>query len=210
MFTGIIQEIGLVKSAVRRDNLALEIESFIIAPILKVGDSVAINGACQTVIELSDNGFKVEAVEETISRTNLGRLFSGYRVNLEAPMATGDMFHGHFVQGHVDCVGKILSITPVKGSDIYKIEFPAQYEKYVIEKGSIGIDGVSLTVIKVEGRSLSAAIIPHTIENTVIKYRKPGDMVNLEFDLIAKYVEKMMPDNKSKLTFNFLKEHGFG
>ena len=210
MFTGIIQEIGRIKSAVRVDNLILDVESGIVAPMLKIGDSVAINGACQTVIKLTDTGFTVEAIEETISRTNLGQLSAGDYVNLEPPMATGDMFHGHFVQGHVDCIGKILSVIPQKGSDIYKIEYPGQYDRYVIEKGSICIDGISLTVIKTENNALSVAVIPHTVENTVFKHRRQGDNVNLEFDMIAKYVEKMIPENKPRLTSNFLKEHGFG
>ncbi|MEE9555095.1 MAG: riboflavin synthase [candidate division Zixibacteria bacterium] len=210
MFTGIIQEIGRVRSAVRKNNLVLDIESGIIAPKLKKGDSIAINGACQTVIELPGGGFRVEAIEETLSRTTLGKLISGDYVNLEAPLATGEMFHGHFVQGHIDCVGKIVSIIPRKGSDIYKIAYPGQYDKYLIEKGSICIEGISLTVTMTENGNLTIAVIPHTVENTVLRYRKTGDNVNLEFDLFAKYVEKMIQSDKSKLTFNFLKEHGLG
>lgn len=210
MFTGIIQEIGRVRTAIRKDNLVLDIESDIVASRLKIGDSVAINGVCQTVIELPKGGFRVEAIEETLSRTNIGKVSPGDYVNLESPMATGEMFHGHIVQGHIDCTGNISAIIPEKGSDIFKIEYPAEFGRYVIEKGSICIDGISLTVINTENDILSVAVIPQTKDNTVFKYKKTGDTVNLEFDLIAKYVEKMILENKSKLTFNFLKEHGFG
>lgn len=210
MFTGIIQEIGRVRSAIKRNNLVLDIESDIVASRLKIGDSVAINGVCQTVIKSPKGGFRVEAIEETLSRTNMEKISPGDYVNLESPIAAGEMFHGHIVQGHIDCVGKISAIIPDKGSDTFKIEYPAEFGRYVIGKGSICIDGISLTVIDAENDVLSVAVIPHTKDNTVFKYKKTGDTVNLEFDLIAKYVEKMIPKNKSKLTFNFLKEHGFG
>jgi len=211
MFTGIIQEIGRVKSAVRKSNLLLDVESQIIAPMLKIGDSVAINGVCLTVIESKRNGFIIEAVEETLSRTNLGRLNTGDPVNLEPPIAASEMFHGHFVQGHIDCAGKILSMEPESGSLRISIEFPKRFADYLIEKGSVAVDGVSLTVVDTRPTAFSAAIIPHTIKNTIFRYGRIGDQVNLEFDMVAKYVEKLLSSrNDENLTVNFLKEHGFG
>lgn len=211
MFTGIIQEIGRVKSAWRKDNLFLSVESSKTASRLKTGDSVAINGVCQTIKEPLGNGFVVEAVEETLSRTNLGSLKAGEPVNLEAPMGVGEMFHGHFVQGHIDCVGKIIAMEPGRGSHRITIEFPKQYGKYIIEKGSIAVDGVSLTIVGSGPSEFSIALIPHTVENTVFKYRRTGEQVNLEFDMIAKYIERMISfGGDSKITSDFLKEHGFG
>jgi len=210
MFTGIIQEIGKVRSSRRGTNLVLEIESIVVSKGLKIGDSIAINGACQTIVKIGGGSFTVEAIPETLSRTNLGELKSGESVNLEPPLATGEKFHGHFVQGHIDCAGEIDSITRNDGQITLSIKFSEQYSKYLIEKGSVAIDGVSLTVTSVSSGRFQVALIPHTMENTTFKYKQHGDKVNLEFDMIAKYIERMMsPGKQNEITSEFLREHGF-
>ncbi len=210
MFTGIIQQIGRVKSAVARGgNMAFDIEADKIADKLKIGDSVSINGACQTVVAGDHKHFRVEAVKETLLRTNLGSLRSGSPINLELPMSISDLLHGHLVQGHIDCTGSIIDIGPIEGSTIVSIGYPAQYGRYLIEKGSIAVDGVSLTITEISQGSFKVSLIPHTVESSIIKYRKVGEAVNLEFDMIAKYIEKMTPPHEGKITIDFLKERGF-
>jgi riboflavin synthase len=210
MFTGIIQEIGRVKSAVvSGGNMRLDIEAPKIAAKLDIGASVAINGACQTVIAHDREHFRVEAVKETLTRTNLGALKGGSFVNLELPLGLGDLLHGHLVQGHVDCLSAITEIKPIEGSTLISFDYPQQYGKYIIEKGSIAVDGVSLTVAQISTGSLTTSIIPHTIISTTFRYRKVGDKVNLEFDMIAKYIEMMVSHHNSKIDYDFLKDHGF-
>jgi riboflavin synthase len=210
MFTGIIQEIGRVKSAVQSGgNLALEIVAPRVASKLMIGASVCINGACQTIVTHERDRFEVEAVRETLSRTNLGRLGSGSYVNLELPLGLGDLLHGHLVQGHVDCEAAISEIKPLEGSTLISVNYPRQFEKYAIEKGSIAIDGVSLTIARIDSGLLTVSLIPHTIKSTIFRYSKIGDRVNLEFDMIAKYIEKMVSPHESKISADFLKEHGF-
>jgi riboflavin synthase len=210
MFTGIIQEIGRVKSAVvGGGNMTLEIDAPKIAVKLDIGASVAINGACQTVIGLDREYFQVEAVRETLTRTNLETLRIGSFVNLELPLAANDLLHGHLVQGHIDCLSVISEIRPIAGSTLVTFEYPRQYEKYVIEKGSIAVDGVSLTVVQTSAGSFTVSVIPHTIKSTTFRFKKTGDKVNLEFDMIAKYVERMVSPRDSKINYGFLEEHGF-
>jgi riboflavin synthase len=210
MFTGIIQEIGTIKSvALSHGNLVLDIAAKQIAARLEIGASVSINGACQTVVSRDRERFKVEAVKETLSRTNLGALKSGSPVNIELPLGLNDLLHGHLVQGHIDCVAEILEIKPLDGSHLIKIAYPQESAKYVIEKGSIAIDGVSLTITQTTPTSLTVSVIPHTMENTVFRDSKAGDRVNLEFDMIAKYIERMISPRESKINSDFLREHGF-
>ncbi len=210
MFTGIIQQIGRVKSAVARGgNMAFDIEADKIADKLKIGDSVSINGACQTVVAGDHKHFRVEAVKETLLRTNLGSLRSGSPINLELPMSISDLLHGHLVQGHIDCTGSIIEIGPIEGSTIVSIGYPAQYGRYLIEKGSIAVDGVSLTITEISQGSFKVSLIPHTVEGSIFKYRKVGEAVNLEFDMISKYIEKMTTPHEGKITIDFLKERGF-
>jgi riboflavin synthase len=210
MFTGIIQEVGQIKSAVMaKGNLILEIKAGKITPKLVLGASVSINGACQTVVFCQNDHFKVEAVRETLTRTNLGSLKSGSLVNLELPLGLNELLHGHLVQGHVDCQASITEIKIIEGSTLLSFEYPEQYEKYVIDKGSIALDGVSLTVIEVSPGKCQVSLIPHTIESTTFRFRKVGDKVNLEFDMLAKYIEKMISPLQNKITADFLKEHGF-
>jgi riboflavin synthase len=211
MFTGIIQEIGRVKSiAERGGNSALTVDSTRLTGKLDIGSSIAINGACLTITELSERQFTVEAIEETLLRTNLGRLKPGSWVNLEAPLKPDDLLHGHLVQGHADCTGTISRISQTGGSTIIAIEYPEKYGKFLIEKGSIAVDGISLTIAELSRGRFSVALIPHTMENTNFKYKRSGEAVNLEFDVIAKYVERMATPENRDITVNFLREHGFG
>lgn len=211
MFTGIIQEIGRVKSIARKGgNRAIAVDSSKLIDKLDIGFSIAINGVCLTVTELSEKEFTVEAIEETLKRTNFGRLGTGSPVNLEAPLRPDDLLHGHLVQGHIDCTGIISRISPADGSTIFAIDYLAEYGKFLIEKGSIAVDGISLTTVELSDSHFTVALIPHTIESTNFKYRKSGETVNLEFDMLARYVERMVMPGNRKLTVNFLKEHGFG
>lgn len=210
MFTGIIQEIGQIKNAVSRGgNLFLTVKSSHLADRLDIGQSISINGACQTVVARTVGHFDVVAIKETLSRTTLGQLTSGSPVNLELPLSPSDLLHGHLVQGHVDCISRIQQVRPLDGSTIFTIEYPVEYGRYIIEKGSISIDGVSLTVVTVGTGRFDVSIIPHTMNNTTFQYRKAGDSVNLEFDMIAKYIEKMMPAGSPGVTMEFLKENGY-
>jgi len=213
MFTGIIQEIGRVREIGHRgDNLMLEFTAPKSALRLEIGASIAINGACQTVVALDRDTFRIEAVAETLSRTNLGALKAGSPVNLETPLSLNDLIHGHLVQGHVDCVSRIIEIRQLDGSALFAFNYPREYEYLLIEKGSVAIDGVSFTIMQVDAAGFWVSIIPHTLENTIFIERKEGDSVNLEFDMIGKYIRKMMSaDSKreSKITIDYLKEHGF-
>jgi riboflavin synthase len=210
MFTGIIQEIGRVESAVKRKgNLVLRIASEKLLPGLQTGSSVNVNGACQTVIEVGDESFTVEAITETLEKTNLGKLKAGSAVNLELPLTPQSLLGGHLLQGHIDCRGIISKIVPRSGSTIFVVDYPAPFDKYVITKGSVAIDGISLTIINPTAGRLEVAIIPHTLRNTILADKKIGDSVNLEFDMIAKYIEKLIGSGKKELTIDFLKEHGF-
>lgn len=210
MFTGIIQEIGRVEAMARRGgNSAITVGSTRLIGRLDIGSSIAINGACLTVTELSKERFTVEAIEETLSRTNLGQLRCGSWVNLETSLRPDDLLHGHLVQGHIDCTGTISRITPAGGSKVLAINYPDKYGKFLIEKGSIAVDGISLTIVDLWPGRFSVALIPHTMENTNFKYRRSGETVNLEFDMMAKYVERMATPENRKITVNFLKEHGF-
>ncbi len=210
MFTGIIQEIAKVKSVVRSGgNLHLTISAEKTAPRLLLGSSVSVNGVCQTVISTAHDLFTVEAIDETLTRSNLGELREGAFVNLESPLTPSSLLDGHLVQGHVDCKGKILKIGRLEGSHVFTIEFPGDFDRYVVEKGSIAVDGISLTIASSSRGRLDLAVIPHTMKNTILGYKITGDTVNLEFDMIAKYVEKMVSPRNSKLTADFLKEHGY-
>ena len=210
MFTGIIQEIGKVKSAKRQgENLRIEVEARALISKMKPGDSVSINGACQTVVAQTQSYFAVDAIAETLSRTNLAELRSGFLVNLELPLGMADLLHGHLVQGHVDCIGRVSEIRTLAGSTIFSISFPREYTSFLIEKGSVAVDGVSLTIADVSESNFQVALIPHTIENTVFHCRKTGEAVNLEFDMVAKYIQKMIAPTRRGVTLEFLKENGF-
>lgn len=205
MFTGLIEEIGTIISSEKRGKgVRIKIKAEKIFSDLAIDDSVSVNGACQTVVGISNNVFDIDSVEETLLKTTLGNLSAGNIVNLERALAVGDRLGGHIVQGHVDCVGKVEKIQTVEGGGWQLwISFPEQYKKYVVPVGSICINGVSLTVARVQGASIMAAIIPHTLAVTTIGSLRVNDKVNIEFDLLAKYIENMvMQKTQSKSVFD--------
>ncbi|CUU04667.1 riboflavin synthase alpha chain [Candidatus Kryptobacter tengchongensis] len=193
MFTGIIEEVGKVKSVVQKGKARVfAISSEKLLNDIKIGDSVAVNGVCLTVFEKLNEYFKVEAVEETIKKTNLGNLKTGDRVNLELSLKLGDRLGGHIVLGHVDTTGVIENILKLKNSWIFEIKFPIEFRKYIIPKGSIAVDGISLTIAEVDDGKFKVSIIPFTWENTNLKFKRSGDRVNLEFDFFGKYIESFL------------------
>ena len=201
MFTGIIEEMGIVKSI---KSKVITIEANKIFDDLKLGDSVSVNGTCLTVSSFSNKIFNADITSETLSRTNLGDLKSGFKVNLERALTLNGRFGGHIVSGHIDGVGIIKNISK-KSEDIeLVIEVPTNLMKYIIEKGSVAVDGISLTIAKVDNNknNFSVAIIPHTLKETVLYYKKAGDKVNIENDIIGKYVERLLSFND----FNFNNE----
>ncbi|MBM3143007.1 MAG: riboflavin synthase [Chloroflexi bacterium] len=207
MFTGIVEEIGIVRGI---SSGRLTIEAKKVLEDTKPGGSMAINGACLTVTSISKDNFSVDVMPETIRRANLGRLHYGELVNLERAMSAEGRFGGHFVQGHVDDVGKVLSLQLEEEAVIARISAPAHLMPYMVNKGFIAVDGVSLTVIDCDDFSFSVSLVTYTREHTTLGNRKPGDIVNLEVDIIAKYVERLKQRyNRGVLTLDFLEEHGF-
>ena len=191
MFTGIIEEIGSIRAITKSAKSAvLTIQAEIIFSDLKVGDSVSTNGVCLTVTSIQGNTYRTDVMNETLMRSSLGDLRSGSHVNLERAMAANGRFGGHIVTGHVDGTGKILHIKKDDNAIWYTILCKPEVMRYIVEKGSIAIDGISLTVAKVERDCFSVSIIPHTAKETTLLERKIGDVVNLENDVIGKYVEK--------------------
>jgi riboflavin synthase len=191
MFTGIIETIGYVKEIVKEnENLHIKVESDITNE-LKIDQSVAHNGICLTVVNIDKNQYTVTAINETILKTNIGNLSAGDSVNLERAMKLGDRLDGHIVQGHVDQTGTCKNIQETNGSWIFTFEYNTEFRNITIEKGSITIDGTSLTVINSKENEFSVAIIPYTYENTMFKNYSIGTIVNLEFDVIGKYVKRL-------------------
>jgi riboflavin synthase len=212
MFTGLIEEIGTVKqTSASGGNLLLKIEAFKASADLKVGDSININGACQTVVEKEPECFVVEAVEETLKRTNLGRLRIGDRVNLERALLVSDRLGGHLVTGHVDFAGQIKSIHREAESHIFQFSFPQEYQSHFVEKGSVAVEGISLTLVQVLSDSFTVSVIPFTMKSTTLGVRRIGDLVNIETDLIGKYVGRILNLKKvsSKITPGWLREKGW-
>jgi riboflavin synthase len=193
MFTGIIQEIGTISKI---DKLGGGIRFRIDAPkssgSLHINDSISINGVCHTIVWKVGNSFEVDSVEETLKKTSMGALGEGSKVNLELPVAANGRFDGHIVQGHVDTTGTVNRIEKLETSSLFTIEISQDQMRYVVAVGSIAVDGVSLTVARIEDSSITIAIIPHTMDNTVFKYYKVGSIVNIEFDILGKYVERMI------------------
>jgi riboflavin synthase len=195
MFTGLIEELGKVASLAEENGTRrIIVASSTLVKELKTGDSVAVNGVCLTALDITKNSFAADLAAETVARTSLMKLKIGSPVNLELPTKADGRLGGHVVQGHVDGVGKLISLTRVEGGQDWKltIELPAGIEQYIVFKGSISIEGISLTVAQVEGRQVSVAVIPHTYEATNLQSLKPGDPVNIEVDILAKYAEKML------------------
>jgi len=195
MFTGIIEAVGKVaKIEQRGENRRITIHASGIGKELKIGDSVAVSGVCLTALDINIDSFAADLAPETWNRTSFSRIHEGAKVNLELPMKSDGRFGGHIVQGHVDGVGRLITLERIAESDNWwlHMEVPPGVEKYTVFKGSITIEGISLTVAKLDGTRCTIAIIPHTVEMTNLGSLRPGDPLNLEADLIAKYVEKMM------------------
>jgi riboflavin synthase len=214
MFTGIVEEVGRVARIEEHgENRRITVAAANVTDELKTGDSIAVSGVCLTALDIKPGSFCADLAPETWECTSFSRMHEGALVNLELPMKADGRFGGHIVQGHVDGVGKLVALERIANSENWwlRIELPGEVEKYTVYKGSISIEGISLTVAKLEGRSCSVAIIPHTVEMTNLKSLQPGDPVNLEADLIAKYVEKMMgrEPEESALTVEELVQQGF-
>lgn len=215
MFTGIIQEIGSVYEAISiGGGVRLSINGPMSARDINVNDSIAINGVCQTVVGKERSRFTVVAVEETLLKTTLGSFKPASRVNLELPLRVGDRVGGHLVSGHVDCVGDIESILERGTSWLFRIRIPNEFQHHVIPVGSIAIDGVSLTVAAIDGNVVTASIIPHTMDNTIFSEYRAQTRVNIEFDMIGKYVERLVgirrsPETTDTISSNQLEAWGY-
>jgi riboflavin synthase len=194
MFTGIVEGTGTVAALAAADasGARLEVEAPFLAGDLRQGESVAVNGCCLTVAQATAAGFVADLVAETLRRTALGGLAAGDLVNLERPMALGGRLGGHLVQGHVDGVARVLDRTAIGDGQEVRIELPPDLDRYVVEKGSVAVDGVSLTVAGVGPGWFAVALVPHTLEVTTLGGRRPGDPVQLEVDVVAKYVERLV------------------
>lgn len=198
MFTGIITEIGTVERVERMGGgVRLAIRAPQSTAELRENDSVSVNGACQTVVTMDGSVFRVEAVEETLLKTTLGELTKGSRVNLELPVRLSDRLGGHLVAGHVDCVGVLEEILTQSSSQLIRISYPRGFSRYLIPVGSIAVDGISLTVARLEGSIFTVSIIPHTLEHTTLGNAGKGTRVNLEFDMVGKYIERLVAEGKS-------------
>ncbi|OAQ21566.1 riboflavin synthase [Thermosulfurimonas dismutans] len=212
MFTGLVEGLGTIKKIrPKGGGLVLGIEAPFSLENTRVGDSVAVNGACLTVVALEGQIFEVDVSPETLMRTTLGELKVGDRVNLERALRLGDRLGGHLVTGHVDGIGRVVSRENKGNFFFFRIWAPSEVSRYLVEKGSVAVDGVSLTVNRVFGEEFELAVIPHTASLTTLGFRKSGDRVNLEADLLAKYVEKFLSPYRGggDLSEDFLKESGF-
>ena len=214
MFTGLIEEVGRVQRITENaGQRRLTVSATRLPRELKIGDSISVSGTCLTAVEVHPDSFDADLAAETWARTSFSRLREGALVNLELPMRADGRFGGHLVQGHVDGTGKFLGLDPVPGGEDFwlRIEISDELERYVVHKGSLSVEGISLTVAKLEGTTVTIAIIPHTVEMTNLKSLRPGDPVNLEVDLVAKYVEKMVRGESAgpPLTVERLMAEGF-
>ncbi len=206
MFTGIIEEVGKVLSAL---TAKLVISGPQVIDGIKLGDSIAINGACLTVTDFDRASFSVDVMPETLKRTNLGLLKAGDGVNLERPMALSGRLGGHLVQGHIDDVGRIVSLEREGDALLFRFEAPPEVMRYTAPKGFIAVDGISLTITEKDTGSFGVSVVEYTHRNTTLGSRKVGDVVNLEVDIIAKYTAQFTQPQASGLTVEFLIEHGF-
>jgi riboflavin synthase len=213
VFTGLIEEVGEVLEARPREGgRDVVIRAPGMSADLEPGESVAINGACLTVEAFDGATFTAHAGEETLRRTTLADLSRGSLVNLERALLPGKPLGGHFVQGHVDGAGTVRAVRPAGTTVWLEFQAPRELMRYIVEKGSITVDGISLTVVDCTGDTFSVAIIPHTLSETALRVRRPGDRVNLEVDVLAKYVEKLLAARLGQdqgVTEEFLREHGF-
>ncbi|MBR6107010.1 MAG: riboflavin synthase [Oscillospiraceae bacterium] len=211
MFTGIIEEIGTVRR-VQTGTAAcvLTVSAEKVLEDVHIGDSIAVNGTCLTVCRTDGSSFSADVMPETLRRTNLGALRPGSRVNLERAMPANGRFGGHIVSGHIDGTGTVRQMKREENAVWVTVSADASLLRYLVEKGSVAIDGISLTVARVSGQDFAVSVIPHTAQETTLLSRKPGDTVNLECDIIAKYTEKLlMPQQQSGISADFLAKHGF-
>jgi len=210
MFTGIIEEIGEIQNiSSGGESKKLEIKAKKILVGLQIGESININGACQTVIQVKPDSFVVESVKETLKRSNLGLLKKGDRVNLERALKLSDRLGGHLLTGHVDCTTEVKSVSSDGNSSVLEFSLPKDYSALVVEKGSIAIDGISLTIAELKTSSFTVAIIPFTLKMTNLQDKRVKDMVNLEFDFFGKYVKRILEEKengKSKITEEWLRQ----
>ncbi len=214
MFTGIIEHTGTIDSLQRTgEGARLVVRAPALAPSLAVSGSVAVNGCCLTVVSLDGELFAADLSPETLRRTSFGELQSGARVNLERPLKAGEEFGGHFVQGHVDATGRVTQLTQQGDAWLFGVKLPGEILRYAVQKGSIAIDGISLTIAALDGPVAEIAVIPYTYAHTNLADRKPGDAVNLEADMIAKHVERFLErfpkPAASSLTLDRLLGEGF-
>lgn len=215
MFTGIIEEIGIIQS-IKKNNKSsvLSIQGKKIFEDIHMGDSISVNGVCLTVTTFSNKTFTADVMNETLSRSSLGSLKNGSYVNLERAMSSSGRFGGHIVSGHIDGTGRIIKIKRDDNAIWYTIIVEDNLIRYIVEKGSVAIDGISLTIANVNKNSFSVSIIPHTSQETILSHRLVGDIVNIENDVIGKYVEKLITFEKNKkdesnITMDFLINNGF-
>jgi riboflavin synthase len=206
VFTGIVEELGKVTSA-QAGNLVITANDVLSG--IERGGSIAVNGVCLTVTDFNNNSFSVDVMPETLKRTNLGLLSAGDRVNLERPVALGGRLGGHLVQGHVDDTGRIASVIWDAGTMLVRFEAPPEVMRFTVEKGFVAVDGVSLTITTKDASSFWVSVVDYTQKHTTLGSKQVGDLVNLEVDIIAKYVEQLSQAHRTGITVDFLQEHGF-
>jgi len=206
VFTGIIAEVGRVTSA-QPGSLVIAVSKVLQG--VELGGSIAVNGVCLTITSFNTNSFSVDIMPETLRQTNLGLLSTGDRVNLEMPLALGGQLGGHLVQGHVDATGRVASVTGDGEAMLIRFEVPPEVMRYIVEKGFVAVDGVSLTVVTKDTSSFLVSVVDYTRTHTTLGNRQVGDLVNLEVDVIAKYVEQLSQPHHTGITADFLQEHGF-
>jgi riboflavin synthase len=211
MFTGLIEETGKIKLLKPfGDGIKISISAKVVLKDMQIGDSININGVCLTAVGSGKDLFEVEAVEETLKKTNLGRLKINDKVNLERSLTLNKKLGGHFVLGHVDATGKITGIKKLASSYIVTISYPKEFSNYIINVGSIAVDGISLTIAGFDENQFSVSIIPYTWQSTNLSLRKTGDDVNLEFDVLGKYVARLLgKDKHEKITEEWLRDLGY-
>lgn len=219
MFTGLIEEIGkVVKVNMGSQSGTVEIQTDKILKDTNIGDSIAVNGVCLTVTNINKNIFMADVMAETFRRSSLGNLLSGSYVNLERAMSANGRFGGHIVSGHIDGTGKIEDIKSEENAIWYTISASEEILRYIVEKGSIALDGISLTIAYVDKKCFKVSIIPHTKAETILQYKRRGNIINIECDVVGKYVEKLLglsndkqdkAEKKSNITMEFLMENGF-
>ncbi|MDR6224558.1 riboflavin synthase [Desmospora profundinema] len=210
MFTGLVEEVGEIQS-IRKGNrsMVLTVSARRVLEGVKEGDSIAVNGVCLTVIRWREGEFETDVMPETMAKTSLGRLQPGSRVNLERALSVGDRLGGHFVQGHVDGVGRIRARTPMENAVLFEVEVPEALTQWMVDKGSVTVNGISLTLVSIGARSFTVSVIPHTLSHTQLNDARPGDEVNVECDMIGKYVAKWLNQQQGNSLADVLKQSGF-